>query len=252
MDDFCVMFWIVIIIVVAVFIFTSIQANIQDKADRAENKARSEDYIYKRKENPNVIGGTNLDRFFIECVLSGRNNFSSKKNISKAELLADKYNLLYPVGIEALYERALKAHMVISNKIYDDNLDNQRKKELSEYNELTKYSEFYGRDKKKAMLLDRLNKANKEAASLDEGAQMLLKSGQQDEHDWATWGGVANGIAGVGAGVSTAIDIQAQNAKIRAQNEANMKAAMPMYVAAKSYSSKKLLMRNLFKHKLNI
>lgn len=89
MDDFCVMFWIVIIIVVAVFIFTSIQANIQDKADRAENKARSEDYIYKRKENPNVIGGTNLDRFFIECVLSGCNNFSSKKNISKAELLLE-------------------------------------------------------------------------------------------------------------------------------------------------------------------
>ena len=44
-------------------------------------------------------------------------------------------------------------------------------------------------------------------------------------------GGLANGIAGVGAGVATAADAQVKNASIRKQNEANMRAAMPAYMS---------------------
>ena len=36
------------------------------------------------------IGGTPLDRFFVECVLAEYNDFSVKKNAEKAKLLAEK------------------------------------------------------------------------------------------------------------------------------------------------------------------
>lgn len=49
------------------------------------------------------IGGTTLDKFFVECVLASYNDFSLEKNIAKAKLLADKYGLKYPNGIQALY-----------------------------------------------------------------------------------------------------------------------------------------------------
>lgn len=42
-----------------------------------------------------VIGATMLDRFFVECVLMEVNDFSKQKNIQKAQLLAEKYNLEY-------------------------------------------------------------------------------------------------------------------------------------------------------------
>lgn len=44
--------------------------------------------------------------------------------------------------------------------------------------------------------------------------QLLSKK----EKDWAVAGGIASGIAGGAAGVATALDIQAQNAEIRAHN----------------------------------
>ena len=59
---------------------------------------------------------------------------------------------------------------------------------------------------------------------------MLMRSGQQKERDWATWGGIADGIEGFGAGVSTAVDIQMQNIQIREENERRRQAALPGYM----------------------
>ncbi len=202
----------------------------QKAADAEENKSGSADYVYKRNENPTVIGGTSLDRFFVECVLSGCNDLTMEKNIAKAKLLAEKYNLDYSNGLEKLYQQAFEAHEKISGKIMQDKLSVKRQEEREEYERLNRYSDYYGKDKTVAMLTDRMNELRSKASSQDRYAEMVMRSGQQQERDWAIWGGIANGIAGAGAGVSTALDVQAQNAQIRAQNEANMRAAMPMYM----------------------
>lgn len=49
----------------------------------------------------------------------------------------------------------------------------------------------------------------------------------QRESDWATLGGMAQGIAGPAAGLATAFNVQSENAKIRAQNEANLRSVVP-------------------------
>lgn len=183
------------------------------------------------------IGGTNLDMFFVECVLSSCNNFRLEKNVARAKLLADKYSLSYLDGIQALYEKGLKAHESISGKIISEKLADLREKEQEEYNQLIRYSSFYGKDKKIAMLTDRMNELRSKASSLDKGAKMLMRSTQQRERDWAIWGGIADGLAGPAAGIATAIDIQTQNAQIRAQNEVNMRATMPAYMSVTSNAS---------------
>ena len=39
----------------------------------------------------------------------------------------------------------------------------------------------------------------------------IMNMGIEKEKDWALWGGVAEGIGGLGAGISTALDMQAEN-----------------------------------------
>lgn len=112
--------------------------------------------------------------------------------------MADKYNLTYSSGIEKLYEQAFEAHKGISTAIKNEKLAEQRAEEREEYNTLVKYAEYYGREKKQAMLTDRMEELRKKAKLQDEGAKMLLRSGQQKELDWAILGGAANGIGGVG------------------------------------------------------
>ena len=221
---------IVFIIVVAVI--TLAQENKAEKADRAENKSGSADYVYERNEKEGTIGGTNLDRFFIECVLSECNDFTKEKNIIRAQLLADKYNIPYPNGIESVYNRAMESHKRITGSIADKKLNKKREEEKEVFEQLNRYSDLYGKNKKIAMLTDRMNELRKLADSVERGADTFLKSTQQQERNWALWGGIADGIAGPGAGVSTALELQAQNAQIRVQNEANMRVAMPVYMSA--------------------
>lgn len=226
---------------VAAIVLAIIVAIIQDKKEKEqkkENKSANSQYVYKKDEKPGVLGGTNLDRFFIECVLAEYDDFTKEKNLAKAKLLADKYNLAYPNGIEALYQQGLKAHEKISNKISDSKLEKKRAAEKEEFDRLNRYADCYGKSKKVSMLQDRKEELLQEAKSLDLGAKTLMKSVYQPERDWATWGGIANGIAGAGAGISTAMEIQAQNAEIRAQNEVNMRAAMPAYMSVTGNAAK--------------
>ena len=58
--------------------------------------------------------------------------------------------------------------------------------------------------------------------------QMVRNLTQQQELDWATHGGIASGLAGGAAGVAAAMDAQAKNAQIRANNAATRQAMAPV------------------------
>lgn len=202
------------------------------QAELAANKSGSEHYLYAREEEAGVIGGTNLDRFLIECVLSECDDFSKEKNIERAKLLAQKYNLSIPNGVEQLYNSALEAHTPLARSAENERIAIKQREESAEYDQLIRYSNFYGKDKKIAMLTDRMKELREAADVLDKGLLAMVQSTYQEkEKDWAILGGLASGLAGTGAGIATALDIQAQNAQIRAQNEANRRAAMPAYMA---------------------
>lgn len=104
-----------------------------------------------------------------------------------------------------------------------------------------KYEGLIGREKRIAMLTAEREALLQKADTLKNGAKAVMSASQQKEKDWAVHGGIANGIAGPAAGVATAINIQAQNAQIRAQNKANLQAYAPLitnsYMGAVSYES---------------
>lgn len=195
--------------------------------DSKKNAATKKEAAQKQAE---VIGATMLDRFFVECVLLEADDFSKPKNKQRAQLLADKYDLKYPNGIEELYKQGLDGHKVVSQRFVLNRLEEKCAEERQEFERLNKYSDLEGKAKRIAMLTDRAIELRKEAKSQDQYADMLMRSGQQKERDWATWGGIADGIAGFGAGVSTAVDIQMQNMQIRAENEKRRQAALPGYM----------------------
>lgn len=222
--------------------------------DNKKNAVAKEEATQKQAK---VIGATPLDRFFVECVLAGVYDFSKSKNKQRAQLLADKYNLKYSHGIEELYQQGLDGHKIISRHFALERLEEKRAQERREFERLNKYSELKGRDKRIAMLSDRAAELRKDAKSQDKYADMLMRSGQQKERDWATWGGIANGIAGFGAGVSTAVDIQMQNMQIRAENEKRRQAALPSYMfitnsAQKNRSNADKIMNEIEKCKLKL
>ena len=212
---------------------------IQKGQDKTENKSGNASYVYQRYENSAVIGGTNLDRFFVECVLSDCNDFTKQKNIEKAKLLADKYNLTYSGDIENLYKRGEIAHKKVSDTIHSDKIAKLQANEKIEFSKLSRYSECKGKEKRITMLTDEIKCLRVEAKSLKSDSDFILRMGQQKETDWAVMGGIASGIAGAGAGIATALNVQAENAQIRAKNEAYKRSVMPAHTAMWSASHDK-------------
>lgn len=100
-------------------------------------------------------------------------------------------------------------------------LEEKRKTEEAKYNEYNKYSDCFGTDKRMAMLLDE-QKFFLEKISSIANTQSQLQANQglflQKEHDPYVHGGIASGIAGPGAGVVRALEIQQKNAEIRTKN----------------------------------
>ena len=202
----------------------------------------------------NSVGGTNQDRFFIECVLADCTDFTKESNVRKAKIIADKYNVSYETasaaskyinynssykyynsdssGIKAAFNRAMQEHLRITGKAPEIKLAKKREAEKREFEVQNRYSEYYGKEKKIAMLRDRVDNLRQRAAGIQGGGDAALKSvSYQTEHNWGIAGGIASGIAGPVAGVAAALDAQRQNAEIRKQNQENISTAVAVNMA---------------------
>lgn len=226
-----------IIVVVLVISVCVILNNRSEKADEKRRKERAEKQrVLDQKDAAVRFGGTVLDQFFIECVLAEYFDFTKEKNVARAKMLADNYHLPYPNGIEVLFEEGRKAHALVSEQIEKDRIKRLEagatEAEKEKFKELNRYASLRGLEKKSTMLFDQRMKLASAESALQTVQTILASSvSQQKERDWAVWGGFASGMAGTAAGVATAVGIQAQNAKIRAQNEANVRRALPTYMS---------------------
>ena len=236
--------------IIAVVIYTIVR----QKLDVKENKSSSKDYILKRFESKDAIGGTNLDRFYIEAVLLDYEGTETDDALlrQRVELVAQKYNLQYPKGVAKLFADARKAHMVIREKAYQSwqnaHLSKLRTEEKAEYAELTKYAAFTGRDKRKAMLLDQFKAASAEVKAKTDAIMGLVNMGNQKGADWAVLGGIANGIAGPAAGVAVALDVQRENAKIEERNKTIRDNSLPAYMVFREQQGKAQLRADALKN----
>ena len=162
----------------------------------------------------------------------------TEKEIQKATLIAQKLNLQF-TNISALYAEAQQRKGKIEQREMEESINSEKNEEQKRYNELIKYANYSGREKRIAMLADMQKKYAEAAKTLRDGASAVWSASQlkEKEGDWATMGGIASAIAGPAAGMATALDSQAktaqENAQIREQNRINHEAFAP--VIAMSY-----------------
>lgn len=165
--------------------------------------------------------------FYKECKKKKIYNLDTEIKKQRAIAIADNLGIKFDSIIDyfeaskALVEKEIQKNTAALDKI---KLQTLKEHESAFLIQSTKFAELIGRDKRIAMLLEsrakieeKLNKAIAHQNALYDG----YKFTQTKEKDWAIAGGIASGIAGPAAGIATAMDIQAQNAKIREQNAQN-------------------------------
>lgn len=194
----------------------------------------------KEKEDKKKIEQEKLKvAFYDECVKSGIKSIKKEKEIQKATLIAQKMNLEF-TDIAALYAESKQCKDRSEQKKMEEIINSEKAEEQEKCNELTKYANYTGRDKRIAMLADLQKKYAEIAKTLRAGADAVLSASQLKEKDgnWAIAGGAASAIAGPAAGVAAALDSQAktaqENARIREQNRINLERFAP--VATASYN----------------
>ena len=169
-----------------------------------------------------------LLEFYKECLRQNIKDLSTPANIAKVELIAKQF------GLSKRNVQELFATGKAMCQQQEDNEEQERLKQIRDdeeytYRKLTKYSNLFGREKRIAMLTDKRNEWLQSSKSARLVQKALVNASIQKEHDWATHGGLAAGVAGGAAGVAVAMDVQRKNAAIREQNAANLKAISPAY-----------------------
>lgn len=179
-------------------------------------------------------------KFYQECRKNKVTNLSSEANKQKAILIAQNLNCKY-TNIEEYFQKAEQACIEVENQEKAEKQNAEfisiRNEEIEKHNTLIKYATFSGRDKRVAILTDTQAEYLKQAQTLRNGMDAVMRSSQQKEINWATHGGIASGLAGGAAGVAVAVDAQIKNAQIRAQNEANFNALAPGAISVYSSAS---------------
>lgn len=203
-----------------------------------------------------------VEKLFIECEEEGVDSYSTNYEKKKIYLIAqnllknkipDKYFDLY------LNEKALQEYFDEGKNIVEEQR-NQKEKEMllptqgkltdKEY-EIVKLAQkvkpLYGIEKRKAILLDAMEKIEKTITAYKEGQEALKTLGialsnsvqQEKKKDWAILGGIASGIGGAGAGVSVATSAMLENNEIDRRN-AQLKSLANKTIAEMYSSSAKI------------
>ena len=174
-----------------------------------------------------IIGGGQELKFYEHCQKEGIQNMNGELNQQKALLIAQNMKIKdvnLAMAIQ-MFEDGKKVSMNNESMMNDHNATQSlNQKRIEELNTLADVMKFYGphgRDKRIMMLNDLRAKALEEVEKAKMMQRYVNNTMIQKEHDWAVHGGIAS-VAGVGASIATVADIQAKNAQIRAQNQANM------------------------------
>lgn len=163
-------------------------------------------------------------QFLQECLELNFSDPNSKSARAKIALIAQKYGFseesqealeLYQKLKESKIRQEIEAR--IQNLIEEEKLIEQNNK---------KYMSFFGRDKKIQYCEDKIDEYRGIIAAWEQKEQQISQSGEnyykyskERESSWAIHGGMVNGLAGPAAGVSRALEIQAENENKRARNQ---------------------------------
>lgn len=209
------------LVICLVVIIWMVLAKLGKKEKETERKERAEQIAHRK----------NLLHFYHMCKKAGISAIQTNKDLQNATQIASTMQL-GDIDVEAFFleasalvqkEREEKdAEARLKREIEQEaELEALRTEERQKCAELEKFSDCSGREKRLAMLRDQYKIANSNAYRMSQGYSTLTTPLVSTRNkDWAIHGGIANGLAGPGAGIATAMNIQRQNAENRARADA--------------------------------
>lgn len=165
--------------------------------------------------------------FYQMCKKAGITTIQTEKDLQNATQIASTMQL-GDIDVKAFF---LEASALIQKEREEKDekarlrrearLEAIRTEERQKCAELEKFADCSGREKRLAILRDQYEKASSGAYQMSKASSVLtMPLVSTRDTDWAIHGGIANGLAGPGAGAATAMNIQRQNAENRARADA--------------------------------
>lgn len=164
-------------------------------------------------------------RFYMACTARGIPTKMDDYYKQKAELIARELKCAY-TDIEKYYQESIEAYRE-NQKQKDEETKQEclnflQKRELEKYQELTRFVECIGRNKRLSTLQYMQKQYRDTAKSIRKSDDAMMQSLVQREINSGVAAGIAEGLLGGAAGVAAFIDAENKNASIRASNKKNM------------------------------
>lgn len=171
--------------------------------------------------------------FYKDCEQHGIKEKMDSYSEQKAELIALRLGCVFD-DIKQYYKEA----KALTLEEEETRIKNEKEQQLAKLKaeeketekQLTEFADYQGRDKRIAILEDRMQRHLDAAKGKRQLADATFRSTQQREMNWGIAGGIASGLAGGAAGIAAAMDVKEKNEQIRAQNKANLEALEPFYL----------------------
>ena len=212
--------------------FLSLLAYNQSKIDENYQKNKQENIEKRETKKYQKLVSTGdpqqTERFYRECVKKGIRDLSRPADMARLELYAKNQGIQgsladLMVAYEKGKQEAATSERVAKNAAREERIKKLQEEEKQISNANHAFADCFGQDKPikmcEAKIADcdqRLRELEKASDSVCSGASAFM----QNKGDWAIAGGIANGLAGPAAGVTTAIDVMQKNAEIDKNNQA--------------------------------
>lgn len=168
----------------------------------------------------------NKRQFYAECQSHGIGRSMKSHQKQKAELIAQRLGCKYN-DIVQYYIEAEEICLEDSARRRLDQLEETRESERQKCIENNRYSDYFGRNKRIAILEDIQYNYRKKAEEMKKSTRDVVRYSQKREINSGVAGGLASGLLGGVAGVAAFIDAENQNEQIRSLNKATMDALSP-------------------------
>lgn len=204
-------FWVMVIFVVCWFLVLYIIIQImtilnRGKAQEEQEEAKKQKELQDRRT------------FYRKCSASGILECKTEAEKQKAMLIAQNCNVVISSNISDYFYETKKMFEQELSQWEKQHLETVKKKDREIFGELIQYEKYYGTEKRVVMLKDELAQVQKKTQAIRDSIKGMQLVYFEQEHDPYVHGGIASGIAGTGAGIVRALEIQQKNAEIRQKN----------------------------------
>lgn len=161
--------------------------------------------------------------FFRFCIENNITDITQRADMERAKLLLNREGInrdekelrkMFKTG-QKIVSQEEKCQYITALKEEEEEIENQN----------IEYINYYGIEKLKRYCKNKIKENElilcqclRDEETIRNGGEVIYNSSKQKETDWAIVGGIASGLGGIGAGVSVALDAQARNAEVRANN----------------------------------